>query len=148
MWEYKQTAQSDYLAHYGVMGMRWGVRRYQNKDGSLTPAGNKHVGDYRKSRSMMTKVEQEGAKLIRFDKRLKDQVPDQYHDLNARAEELGVNTKRLRSAIVGAADFYKDNKQSIETGRKIVSKLLKESANNTEVAVNQTGSYEEHMRRR
>lgn len=34
----------NYLAHYGVIGMRWGVRRYQNRDGSLTSEGRRHVG--------------------------------------------------------------------------------------------------------
>lgn len=32
------------LSHHGIKGMRWGVRRFQNKDGSLTPAGKKRYG--------------------------------------------------------------------------------------------------------
>jgi len=38
MWTYNYT---DELYHHGVKGMRWGVRRYQNEDGSLTPAGKR-----------------------------------------------------------------------------------------------------------
>ena len=32
------------LYHHGVVGMKWGVRRYQNKDGSLTNAGKRRYG--------------------------------------------------------------------------------------------------------
>lgn len=32
-----------FLAHHGILGMKWGVRRYQNKDGSLTDAGKKRL---------------------------------------------------------------------------------------------------------
>lgn len=30
---------SNYIAHYGIQGQKWGVRRFQNEDGSLTPEG-------------------------------------------------------------------------------------------------------------
>lgn len=32
------------LKHYGVLGMKWGIRRYENPDGTLTPAGKARYG--------------------------------------------------------------------------------------------------------
>lgn len=40
MWQYQKTNE---LYHWGVPGMKWGIRRYQNKDGSLTPKGRKRA---------------------------------------------------------------------------------------------------------
>lgn len=34
----------NYLVHYGVPGQKWGDRKYQYEDGTLTPEGRRHYG--------------------------------------------------------------------------------------------------------
>ena len=42
------------LYHHGILGQKWGVRRYQNKDGSLTPAGRKKVAKMKSQYTELT----------------------------------------------------------------------------------------------
>ena len=49
--------QEEYLAHHGVIGQKWGVRRYQNYDGSLTALGRKHRGLGEKSSKAVKTIE-------------------------------------------------------------------------------------------
>lgn len=51
---------SDYLSHYGIKGMKWGIRRYQNKDGSLTAEGIRHYGYNNLKKAKTSNIEKFG----------------------------------------------------------------------------------------
>ena len=78
--------QTDYISHHGILGQKWGVRRYQNKDGSLTNAGRE--------------------RYEKFDKA----VNDQRNLLNY--EENGVDAKTARSMSRKKFDQLSDEKKA------------------------------------
>lgn len=54
MWNYNYT--TTYIAHHGIFGQKWGRRRYQNKDGSLTPQGKLRYGQMQREESEASKM--------------------------------------------------------------------------------------------
>jgi hypothetical protein len=53
-----------YLKHHGILGQKWGIRRYQNPDGTLTNEGKKRYGKYLNDDSSLTEA---GKKKIKRD---------------------------------------------------------------------------------
>ncbi len=65
MWQYLSPPTSNELSHHGILGMKWGVRRYQNKDGTLTAAGKKRYEvKYWEESNKTIKTNRDGSKTI------------------------------------------------------------------------------------
>lgn len=79
------------LMHHGTKGMRWGVRRYQNKDGSLTAAGKKR---YNKE---LAEIKAEKAKLAAKNKIVERQLKtrEKFSKLDDMRDELASQKKEL-----------------------------------------------------
>lgn len=99
------------LKHWGIKGMKWGVRRYQNKDGSLTPAGKKRYSDGSTSSSSTSKSSQTSQQA-------KKKTVSEMSDQEIRD---AVNRLRLEQ------DYAKLNPEKVTRGKKFVDNLLDET---------------------
>ena len=106
-----------YLQHHGIKGQKWGVRRYQNEDGSLTAAGRKHVGVGDTSHDGELKNKQTGRKAGG----IKD-----YFEKKKQKESEVVNTLKKKSAQHEAEEEKRYNQS--EEG-KLYNKWRKKNPN-------------------
>lgn len=112
--EYEIYNSSDELAHWGVRGMRWGVRRYQNKDGSLTAAGRRRI----KAETDKLRAEEQVLKNRRATKAKFDR-------LAARRKSVEEQKKELDDADAAAND--KKSRRAAKAAAKAAAKQTKKS---------------------
>lgn len=103
-----KNLNQDELCHWGIKGMRWGFRRYQNKDGSLTPEGKKRYD------AELEKVKKKEEKLQN-----KLHVKQQMDALKARKQGIKDMKKRLKN---GDVDEVNDDKNDTNV-KKDISKM-------------------------
>ena len=110
---------NDELQHWGIKGQKWGQRRYQNKDGSLTPEGKKRYNQE------VEKLKAEEAKIKAAEKvaATKKKTQAKLDKLDAKKAELEDRKKKLKN---GDVDDNADDKP-VETPEQKKARLLNSS---------------------
>lgn len=93
------------LFHYGVKGQRWGVRRYQNADGSLTKAGQRRSGKIEtgldKMNKGMTYEQYKKSKYAKLERKVaKDIVQRQIEQTKLAKTYDALKSKEIRNLII------------------------------------------------
>lgn len=91
---------SEYLIHHGTKGMKWGVRKYQNADGSLTPAGKQRYG----GGSIAGGVNRLGAKISSVNERYYKKKADKLYSYAKAERGIAGANRRVKNEHLRKAD--------------------------------------------
>lgn len=118
------------LQHHGIRGQKWGVRRYQNKDGSLTSAGRKRQkrqlsDDAKEAKALGKKKvgELSNAELRKLNER--KNLERNYKQLNPNAIAKGAKIVGVTAGAMGTiVGIHKNGKKLITIGKSAVNKVI------------------------
>lgn len=148
---------SEYIKHHGIKGQKWGVRRFQNSDGSLTDAGRKRYNsdydggkdtayrktvrvpkggtssdDYKKALDA-TKTVSEGVEQVRKFKSSSDKLKDRKVEKEIRKNVSQMTDKELQQAVqrLNMEENYTRmmlNRDQVNRGQSYVNTIMDVSA--------------------
>lgn len=146
MWQYNYGPE---LAHHGIKGMKWGVRRYQNYDGSYTKKGlerySKAESDYESAKAKQkqiksdhkkgTATKQDVKKANQDVKSAKKKMSDAYGRLKTdKLADEGKELYRKGKTITGNTNISAITQTAIVIGSRVANQLIASSTGDQKLA--------------
>ena len=142
MWTYNYTTE---LWHHGIMGMKWGIRRYQNPDGSLTIAGKIRYGNKnrleasvnKKAAKLQRKYNDLTGKSIRQNNAAKDKTKEEARKKDLKSKSISeMSSEELQAAInrINLEKIYLQamesvNPRKVNLGQKFIYSFKDQAVN-------------------
>lgn len=116
-----------FITHYGTPGMKWGVRRYQNEDGSLTSLGKRRNKAVTSNLNTSKRILDSSAQIARGAKQLNENFGGRKANAKVRKDLKNMSDNDLRARVnrMNLERQYSDlTANQVSRGRASLSSIL------------------------